>query len=314
MEFVVSATTGRSVLAEALHQPVVVELKECEQVLAAEVRRIVGVELRATVIDAADAGDSVTRVGATCRGAEVDLSLADAATAKRLERTVALAQAAPTARARLVALAVAELVVASWQELEKAPEPTKQPPQPPPPPLAPQVAHVEQVRAMADAVGVVRAFPGSGLWLLGAGVRGFYTLSRPFTLTLELTAEWGKTSRTTGQVAARAIGGALGLGWGIERNWVFIMPWAGARAGVASLTGEPGTGTTTLGETQSGPWLGPEMGVSATLFPRAVVHATVALSTGVMLLGVRGEVASDSSVDALGPWVALVAAVGLTKP
>ena len=277
-----------------------------------------GVELRATVIDVADARDAVTRVVATCRGPEVDLSLADVATAKRLGRTVALSEAAPTARARLVALAVAELVVASWQEIQSGPDPREQSPpsrQPPPPARVVESAKAEQASAMAEVIGVVRAFPRSGLWLLGAGARGFFTLSRPFTVAREVTAEWGKTSRTTGQVAAQAIGGALGVGWAVERKSAFIMPWVGMRAGVARLTGEPSSDSTaTAGEKQSGPCLGPEMGVAATFFPHATVHATVALSAGAMLLGVRGEVVGDTNVNVLGPWAGMVIGVGLTKP
>ena len=318
--FMVSATTGPSAQADARHPPVVVELEQCDEPLAAEVRRIVEVELRTAVAHATDAREAMTRVVATCRESEVDLSLADAATAKRLERTVALAAAAPTARARLIALAVAELVVASGQEIENRPEAKEQVLPPPPPPPQPATrgaegARVAPVSAMAEAIGVARAFPVSGLWLLGAGARGFLTLSRPFTLLLEATAEWGKASRATGQVAARAMGGALGLGWGVERRWAFLMPWAGARAGVADLRGEPSPDSpTTSGETQSGPWLGPEIGVSATLFPHAAVHVTAALSAGAMLLGVRGEVAGDSNVNVVGPWAALVVGVGLTEP
>lgn len=318
--FMLATTRERSALSEPQHLPVVVELKQCEQPLATEVRRIVGVELRATVVDAAGAGEAVIRVVATCHGSEVELSLADAVTARHLDRTVALAAAAPAGRARLVALAVAELVVASWQEIESSPEPTKRDLPPPEPQREARItegASPEQPRAsaMAEAVGVARTFPGSDLWLLGAGARGFFTLSRPFTLALELTAEWGKTSRAPGQVAARALGGALALGWGIERKWLFVMPWVGARAGVARLTGEPSPdSTTTVGETQSGSCLGPEIGVSATLFPHAAAHAVVALSAGTMLLGVRGEVMGDRNVNVLGPWAALVVGVGLAKP
>jgi hypothetical protein len=319
--FALSATGKRSALAEAARPPAVVELVACEQPLEADVRRIVGVELRATVVDAVGAGDAVTRVVATCRGLVVDLVLTDAATAKRLERTVALSEVAPTARARLLALAVAELVVASRQEIpsDAAPTATTLPPRQPLPsrPRADdrEVEMRPETFAMADAIGVARAFPGSGLWLLGAGARGCFTLSRPLRLSLEVTAEWGKPSRTTGQVAAFAIGGAVGLGWGIERKHAFLMPWLGARGGGARLTGEPNPDAThTVGETQTGPWLGPEIGFAATLFPRAPVHAMMALSAGVVLVGVRGEVSGDRGVNFYGPWAALVVGVGLAKP
>jgi len=309
----VSAAWARDTTAEPVPPPVVVDLEHCEEPLAAEVRRIVGVELRATVVDASQVRGAATQVLASCRGAEVGLVVKDGATGKRLERAVELAAAAPAARARLVALAAAELVVTSRQEIEEAPAPSIEATPPPPPAQVQRVARAKQVSAMAEAIGAVRAFPGSALWLLGAGARGFFTISRPFTLTLEVTAAWGKASRTTGQVAGRAISGGLGLGWGIERKWAFIMPWVGARAGVASLTGEPGPGSQASGRTQSGPCLGPELGASVTLFPHAPAHVTVTLSAGVMLLGVRGEVTGDRNVDVQGPWAALVVGVGATK-
>jgi hypothetical protein len=271
------------------------------------------VELKATVIPTAEAGNAVTRVEATCHGTEVELGLTDARTEKRLDRTVALAEAAATARARLVALAVAELVVTSWQEMQSAPEPSKPSiptSQPPATDPATASAGTERILAMVEAIGVARTFPESRLWLLGAGARGVLTLSRPFTLALELDAEWGRASRLGGQVAARALGGALGLGWAVERTWVLVMPWVGARAGLVRLKGEPSPSSTTSGETLSGPCFGPEAGIAASLFPRAVIHPTLALSAGVMVLGVRGDVAGDSDVKTSGAWIAITIGVG----
>ena len=314
-----SAAAGSAALAEGTRGPVVVELEHCEEPLEVEVRRIVGVELRATVIDAVGAGNDVTLVMATCRGSAADLALVDGATGKRLERTVALSAAAPAARARLLALAVAELVVAGRQEIEDAPRASKQDIAPAAPPARPAVevsepAKPAPTRAVADLIGVVRAFPQSDLWLLGGGLRGVVAISRPLYLAVEVTGEWGSTSRATGQVAGRAIGGALLAGWGIERRWAFIMPWVGAHSGLASLTGEPSAGSAISGGTESGALLGPEIGLAASLWPRAPVHATVALSAGVLLLGVRGKVVQDRDVSLLGPWVALAIGVGLSKP
>jgi hypothetical protein len=257
----------------------------------------------------------VTRVAVICRGSDIDLSL-EAAT-HRLQRTLALSEATPSARARLVALAVAELVVASWQGNPvaiKPEEPKVAAPTPAPAPV-PEPASPRQVSAMVEAVGVARVLPSSGLWLGGAGARGVLTVWRPLTLGIDLTAEWGTVSRSTGQVAARTLGGALGLGWGVQRKHLFILPWVGARAGVARLVGEPSSSATlTSGETQTGPWLTPELGASLTLFPHAPVHATVALSGGVMLLRVRGEVTGDRDVSMAGPWAGVVLGVGLTRP
>jgi hypothetical protein len=239
------------------------------------------------------------------------------AAAHRLRRTLALSEAAPSSRARLVALAVAELVVASWQgapAASKPEEPNVAAPQPAPAQPSEPVSTPE-VLAMVEALGVLRVFPDSGLWLGGAGARGVLSLWRPLTLVVDLSAEWGRASRSTGQVAARNLGGGLGLVWAVQRKHLFVLPWLGARAGVARLAGEPSSSSTiTSGETQTGPWLTPEVGISLTLFPHAPVHATLALSGGVMLLGVRGEVTGDRDVSILGPWAGVILGVGFTKP
>jgi hypothetical protein len=302
---------------EAPHGPVVITVEQCEQPLEAEVRRIVGVELRATVIEASGAGDDVTLVIATCRGMDVDLALVDGATAKQLQRTVALSEAAPTARARLVALAVAELVVAGRQEIE-VPSASKaavsSSTAPPPAAVPSHRTSAAPIAAMVDAMGVVRAIPGSGVWLLGAGARGLLAIAHPLYLALELDGEWGSTSRTPGQVAGRMLGGAVAAGWGMERRWAFLMPWLGVRGGVASLKGEPSPGSSISSGTQSGAFLGPEVGLAASLWPRAPVHVTVALSAGALLLGVRGKVVQDRDVSLQGAWIALAVGAGLSKP
>ena len=315
-----SAARADEAPAELRHAPVAVELRNCEPSLAVEIRRILGVELRATIVDAAEGRDPVTRVVAACRDAEVELLLGGTASATPTERRVALTEAVPTGRARLVALAIAELVAASWQESEAPAEPAKPvlPPQPPQSPPEPGVSeHARalnpEISVMVEGLGIVRAFPGSELWLLGTGARAVCTPIRPLRLTLETTIEWGSVSRSTGRVTARVMGGALGLGWGIERSWAFLMPWLGARGGVARLTGEPSADATT-GESQSGLWLGPELGMAASLFPRAAVHVTLALSAGALLRGVQGKVADDRDVDVRGLWAGLMVGVGLTKP
>jgi hypothetical protein len=330
--FTLSAAAARLARSEASRPSFAIELAGCEPPLETEVRRIVEVELRASLVAGSTTGEAAPRVLATCRGAEADLSFADAATVKHLERTVALAEAVPTARARLLALAVAELVT-SWQETQSSPGQ----PQPEAGPMlrrassspghASQISQppvsVVQVAAdtrapgpsvMADAIGAARAFPGSELWLLGVGARALVTLSRPLVLTFEVNAAWGKTSRSTGQVTARTMGGGLGLGWGLPRTWAVILPWAGVRAEAGRLRGETSPSlTTTASETQSGPCLGPEIGVLVSFFPRAPVHATVAFSAGATLLGVRGEVTGDRNVDLLGPWTTLSIGVGFAK-
>src|SRR5204863_3029658 len=101
---------------------------------------------RAALVEASP-DEATTQVTATCSGEAAHLRVLDPTTGKSVERSVALSQAAPTARARLLALAIAELVAASWSELESNPDPKA----PPAAPLAP-------VEAREAARGVIAPF------------------------------------------------------------------------------------------------------------------------------------------------------------
>jgi hypothetical protein len=114
-----SATTAR---ADASHPKVGLTIDPCVGEDAAAIRRAVSVELGALLVDDPGARD-VTRVGLTCDAGMVLIAVADPVTGKTIGRRIALASEAPAARSRLVALAVAEAVVASWVELEASPAP-----------------------------------------------------------------------------------------------------------------------------------------------------------------------------------------------
>lgn len=311
------ATTLSVAHAEVVSNHLALQLNACEQPFEAEVRRIASVELRSTtLVEPGDDRVGVIQVMATCNGSQIELSLSEVGTTRRLERTLALSDATPNAQPRLLALAIAELVAANQENFARRSAPVERvavgvpviPTSQPSEPAAPLP------RAALDAIGVLRLLPRSGFSLLGVGARGVLSLARPLKLWLESTVEWGKPSRLTGHVNVESLGGAFGLGWSYEMTEASLMPWLGARVGVARLSGEPRPSSAALGRTQSGPWLGPELGLTATLFPRAPAHATLALSTGVALLGVEGNVSRDRDVSVLGPWAACAIGIGIGKP
>ena len=92
---------------------VAIRVVGCEPELSREAQRILAIELRATLVDAA-AGGTVTRATVACDHDVANISVSDPTAGKSVERAVAFADAPVQARARLLALAVAELVVASW--------------------------------------------------------------------------------------------------------------------------------------------------------------------------------------------------------
>lgn len=84
----------------------------------AEVERIAAIELRpSTVVLTSDASASVS-VAVDCHERGVRVRVDDSITRKIVERVVSVSDVDPRARARWVAIAVAELVRASWSELD----------------------------------------------------------------------------------------------------------------------------------------------------------------------------------------------------
>src|SRR4029077_3546233 len=77
----------------------------CDDALANEAQRIAAIELRAALVEATP-DEATTQVTATCSAESANLRVLDPTTSKSVERSVALSQAASTARARLLALAI----------------------------------------------------------------------------------------------------------------------------------------------------------------------------------------------------------------
>jgi hypothetical protein len=109
--------------------------------------RVVRLELEgATVAEATGDASSATRVTVSCSGDLVALRVDDPLTGKALERSVRLAGVAAPVRARIVGLAIVELVAASWIELELRT----------PPPADDVITSAAQRRTERAAVAVAR--------------------------------------------------------------------------------------------------------------------------------------------------------------
>jgi hypothetical protein len=292
---------------------VVVALSGCDPAMAGEVRRITALELRADVIAPAEVEDAVTRAEVVCGADLVELRVSDEATSKRLERAVSLSAAVPAARARLIALAVAELVAASWEESESNPEP-RVPPLPPPRPesrAAVRRALRERPSAVIDAEANARWLAASAAWLVGGGMRVTFPLLGGLVLRVDAQADDGQVSRTLGDVALAMFGGSVGLGWALDGSSVSVIPWVGMDGGYARLVGLPGPGAT--GHVEQGGWTGPDVGVDLVFFARETVHATIGFAAAAAVVGVRGSVAGDRGADVLGLSATLTIGVGFSK-
>ncbi len=273
----------------------------CDDALAREAQRIAAVELRAALVEASP-DEATTQVTATCTADSVDLRVLDPTTSKSVERSVALSQAAPTARARLLALAIAELVAASWSELENNPEPKA----PSSVPLAPLEAREAargviaplpiELAALADA----RLLASRDL-LLGGGARAEVWVAPSFFLRFDGLAHYAEISRASGTIALTMPSLSAAVGASFGKTSVRTDISLGARAGYVWMSGVS-SGETTTGSRQNGVWAGPELSFECAPWPRARIHPLVSVSLGVHMVGVRGTVNQGRDVMATGIW------------
>jgi hypothetical protein len=279
--------------------PVGFSFEGCSESLAPEVERIARIELHA----ATERGGAPTQVGLVCDGDEARLTVDDPLTGKRVDRTVSLASVPPPGRARLLALALAELVRSSWIELDLEPSPVL--PLARPEPVT--VEDKEQARRVAIAAQRTspwRAYaaleglyaPTVGRPVLGLSLGAAYEIARPFFVDAGISAWDGATERSTGAVTVRQI--AFDPSVGIALPVVEVA--LGVRIGWASLTGSPSEAGL-RGGTTAGFVFGPLLAASA----RIVGPLRLWLRTGWLLESARGTVAGDSDVVVGGYWVSL---------
>ena len=304
--------TANAAGAPGLDRPrVSIGITGCDTALAREAQRIAAIELRATLVEPVPDA-TVTQVIAACHGTGAALEVVDPNTGKSLGRTVALTEAAPNGRARLLALAIAELVVASWSELQSNPQPRA----PPATPLAPYAAREAARAAVADRLlELGPAFDvhllASGDFLFGAGARAALWISPLVFARFDALADYAEVDRASGSVAVIMPSASAALG---ASRWLgaSLRPAisVGLRGGYLWMNGIA-DGSTATGARQHGVWLGPEVVLQVSAWPGARVHPVLGVAAGAHLLGVRGTVNGGRDVEAVGIWGGVSAALAV---
>jgi hypothetical protein len=228
---------------------------------------------------------TITLVATPCTAdaRDVEITIEDAATSKTVRRRLSLGDVARPARPRAIALAVAELLRASWSELRLPDAPPPSIPVPPavrlaafehapappvaatvvapPPPVAvprPVPPPVPAVRLGAAIA--ARFFPSAGSTLLGPNVALSYgsAESIPLRVRLDASALFGTSYEPTGSVATSLVTGGAALvlahasgpvdvevGPRVEVGWGHV-------AGTAVTAGQPVAGGSEAVVTLSG--------------------------------------------------------------
>jgi len=304
------------------------DVERCPSLARDHMFQLVALELDARVVTPEHAGEQTARVEVACAGADVALKVSDRLTGKLLTRTMTLAGRDAQVGARLIAIAVAELVLTSWMELTLPGASAAPPVQGAP--AAPELRRAAQDRAQRHfprpagtgyvlAVGqALGPFDGVGVaW--GGGLRFGWTPGsarvdddvaswRP-GFDLELTAARNDTSRGLGTVDVSLWSAAVRVSLRHARGRAWFDVGAGGRAGVARLAGMPDDVTTTRGATLAGTWAGPiaYVGVGRRFWRLAVAAG---VEGGTVLRTVSGLVDDGPSISIAGRWLSATLAIG----
>lgn len=301
-----------SARAHAQELRVEVHLDPCVEASSEEVRRIVAIELRAAVWDPTTHDPATTRVDVGCVERGVELRVSDPLTAKSLARTIALGDVAPNARARLLALAISELVSASWTELESNPAPAVAPIAPPPRPEDKKAARAivaermrpprERAWRLTAALDTRWMTVGSDP-LFGVGARAGFDAFDRVGFAFDATLEHGSVASALGTVGVDAYSlGAVALVRGALGPLV-LRGGGGARFGIARMVGLPDSPDRAEGHTVSGVWGAPIVAGSAGI--RFAQRLTLELfaESGWVVLPIRGVVRGGPDARVEGAFV-----------
>jgi hypothetical protein len=300
-----------------VHPTVEVAIDPCIDVRAGDVQRILGIELGAS-------GEApwpeTVQVRASCAERLVRIEVDDPITRKSLARKIDLASAAGAARARLLALAIAELVAASWTELESNPDPRVVPAGADPSEEARNGA-LRRAQAMAPAPAVARI-----RILAEGGLRGF---------TTDLGVLWGGGGRLA--MDFRYVGwwvelfadqgGVHTADYTVDCQTYSLTAGAFARLGWSRFSGHAGLGVRGGAIRMAGawrdpmkppghevwrPWVAALLEVGGTVAVTRVLALELAAEGGIVIQGFNGTLDGGTNPVAsfTGPWVGATLGLG----
>jgi hypothetical protein len=306
--------------ADAEGPPVELEFDPCIAEDRDVVRKVVAVELGARALPATGA---IARARIDCDGGATRISVDDPVTGKTLVRRIQLGRRSPAIRARVLGLAVAELVVASWVELEVNAKPAGVPVDAVAPP-GDREAVTTLMRALGrrerrpplrrftlSALAGARRYP-AGASLVAAGTDLEYRVRERLAVAIDLAGERGEDDTELGRIETFA----LSLGPRVERvatiDRLEMALGVGLRAGMAHLSATPMDEQVTA-QSFTRPWAGGFLSARARALATDRWRLSIAIEGGFVAVGVAGRVEEQEVAQIKGPWIALWAggAIGL---
>jgi hypothetical protein len=312
-----AALSVATVATAQVAPPVTTTLDPCVPVDGVQFQRLLAIELGTS---GAGQARGAAHVSVTCSELGIELRLDDSVTRKSMSRVLpAESFRDASSSTRLLALAVAEFVVASWIELTVQPEPAVEPVGPPPPATVKQAASRvarDELRAAAPPNTTLSAAFSMQAWsehdgvLIGAGLR---ILQRPLEhLAWTVSGDFGLTRVDTrlGEVTIGTASALAAIALAVPLPGYVLYTGAGGRVGFTRMEGEPDDPGAELGRRFFAPWGGPAW------FARAEAQITRAfligleMEAGLVTLPTKA-VSQDEVLIALdGVWISGGVVVG----
>jgi hypothetical protein len=243
--------------AHAAEPQVAISIDPCVPVDRAQLERLLAIELGTSTAR----GGSVatpTRVWVGCTEQGIELRLEDAVTRKSMTRSLPASSFTNAESTRLLALAIAEFVVASWIELSVQPEPTVQP-------IGPELP--KAARSNAERVVQERAIPPEAMYddslsaalavqiwsrndgvMFGGGLRWWQALLPSLAWAASGEVAASSVDASFGAVDVTLASLALALAWRIPIGRVTLYTGPGGRVGLTHIAGAPRDATQAEGK------------------------------------------------------------------
>lgn len=302
--------------------PVQLSIEGCERVSGGSLNRIVAAELGALLVRSEVQDANATQVRVRCHGGAARLEVDDPITGKQLSRRVELGAVDHRAGPRLLALAIAELVTASWIELTVSPPPRV----PSMDATASEATRGAAERAARDRVGeappVRRPFRltgglslrvlGKGDLLAGGALQLEVDVLEHFTLAVDARLEQSNVPVSLGEVDVLLGSGALILMGHVGVDAVRLAAAAGFRLGGARLAGRADPDLAVDEGQLEAVWGGPLLGARLGLRPLPWAAVLIEVETGFAAMDVGGLVAGTREIGFDGFWVGGSVSLGVS--
>ena len=277
------------------------------------VRSVVAVEV-GTRPQLSATRDPIARVRIDCDGGATRIAVDDPVTGKTLVRRIHLGARTPAIRARVLGLAVAELLVASWVELQVNAEPAATPVDA----VAP-ARDREAVTSLVQAMGPLDRAPPQHLFTVSAfaAARRFtdgvhlavvgadleVRAGRRLAIAVDVTGERGAADTQLGRIDTLALSLAPRIDRVTTIDRLEVALGGGVRAGMARLSSTP-MDAHVVSDTFMRPWAGGFLSARARALATGRWGLGIGIEAGFIALGVAGKVDGQDQPQIEGPWIA----------